>query len=123
MVSAMRGRVIVSVIALLASGAVHAGGLGDDEGNGTNSIFFGVVRDSRGAAIADARVNVKFKSMSFVTVTDVIGGYRIATTTDPDQSEVSCSKDGYKQSGIIRRTPPGAQSGPIEVDCTLQRAP
>lgn len=117
----MRG--LIFAIALAAAGMAHAGGSGDDHGDGTDSIFFGVVKDTRGATIAGARVNVKFKTMSFVGVTDVIGGYRIATTTDPDQSEISCSKDGYKQSGTVRRTPPGAQSGPIEIDCTLQRAP
>jgi hypothetical protein len=117
--------ILAGAVALVAGGwsAAFAGGLGDDNGEGKDSIFFGVVKDTRGAAIAGARVNVKFKSLSFVTVTDVIGGYRIATTTDPEQSEVTCSKDGYRPGGTTRRTPPGAQTGPIEIDCTLQRAP
>ncbi len=121
----MQRFILASVVVVAAVGwsAAHAGGSGDDHGDGTDSIFFGVVKDTRGATIAGARVNVKFKTMSFVGVTDAIGGYRIATTTDPDQSEVTCSKDGYNQSGTVRRTPPGAQSGPIEIDCTLQRAP
>ena len=116
---------IAIVIALVAAGlnAAHAGGLGDDHGEGTDTIFFGVVKDARGAAIAGARVNVTFNKMSFVGLTDAIGGYRISTTTDRDQSEVFCSKDGYKQSGTTRRTPPGVQAGPIEIDCTLQRSP
>ena len=103
--------------------AAFAGGLGDDHGDGTDSIFFGVVQDTRGAAIAGARVSLTFKNMSFVTSTDAIGGYRMAVPTGPDESEISCRKDGYKQTGVNRRTPPGAEKAPIEIDCTLQRAP
>jgi len=82
-----------------------------------------VVKDTRGVAIAGARVNVTFKNMSFITTTDAIGGYRISTGSDPEQSSVSCSMEGYRQSGIVRRTPPGGSKTPIEIDCTLQRAP
>jgi hypothetical protein len=38
---------------------------------------------------------------------------------DPEKSELSCKKEGYRQSGIVRRSAPGASS-PIEIDCTLQ---
>jgi len=73
--------------------------------------------------VAGARVNVKLKNMSFVTTTDVIGNYRLSTTIDPDQSEVSCSKEGYRQSGTMRRSAPGGPKGPVEIDCTLQPGP
>jgi hypothetical protein len=123
----MYGRSNILACALLAAtgcwSTADAGGIDDDGGAGTDSIFFGVVKDARGAAIADAHVNVTHKNMSFVTTTDVIGGYRISTTTDPDESEVSCRKDGYRQSGTTRRTPPGGPRAPIEIDCILQRVP
>jgi len=115
--------VIAAALVLLAGSLALGGGLGDDHGDGNDSIFFGVVKDTRGATIAGAHVNVTFKKMTFVTTTDAIGGYRVATITDPDQSEVSCSMAGYSQKDTVRRTPPGAQSGPIEIDCILQRAP
>jgi hypothetical protein len=118
-----RGLIFAAAFFLAAGNCAEAGGLGDDHGDGTDSIFFGVVKDTRGATITGARVNVTFKKMTFTTVTDAIGGYRIATITDPDQSEVSCSMAGYSQKETIRRTPPGAQAGPVETDCTLQRAP
>jgi hypothetical protein len=104
-------------------GPAKSGGLGDDHGDGNDTIFFGAVKDTRGAAISGARVNVKFKNMSFVTTTDVIGNYRLATTIDPDESEVSCSKEGYRQNGTTRRLAPGNTKSPVEIDCTLQRAP
>ncbi|HUL87605.1 MAG TPA: carboxypeptidase-like regulatory domain-containing protein [Pseudolabrys sp.] len=107
----------------LAGGTANSGGIGDDHGDDSDSIFFGTVKDTRGVAIAGARVNVKFKNMSFVTTTDVIGNYRLSTTIDPDESEVSCSKEGYRQSGTTRRSAPGEAKSPVEIDCTLQPGP
>jgi hypothetical protein len=53
----------------------------------------------------------------------VIGNYRLSTTIDPDESEVSCSKEGYRQSGTMRRSAPGGPKAPVEIDCTLQPGP
>jgi hypothetical protein len=114
--------VFISVTAVQV--AVFAGGLGDDHGDGTDTIFFGVVQDARGSAVAGARVNLTYKKMSFVTTTDAIGGYRIAVPeVDAGQSEISCRKDGYTQSGTNRRPPASAEKAPIEIDCTLKKTP
>jgi len=117
------GTILSTALAVIAASAAFAGGLGDDHGEGTDSIFFGVVKDGRGATISGARVTLKFKNMSFVTTSDAIGGYRLSTITDPNQSEISCSKDGYGHSETIRRSAAGSGNGPVEIDCTLQRAP
>jgi hypothetical protein len=98
------------------------GGLADEHGDDGATVFFGYVKDTRGVGIADARVSVTFKNMSFITMTDVIGAYRISTTTDPDLTEVSCSKQGYRQTGAMRRPMSGAAKTPVEIDCTLQRS-
>jgi hypothetical protein len=120
----MRPRWIIAAgFVVAAVSAAYAGGLGDDHGDGTDSIFFGTVQDTRGAAIAGARVSLTFKNMSFVTTSDAIGGYRIAVPTDPEQSEITCRKDGYQQTGTNRRTPASAEKAPVEVDCTLQKTP
>ena len=111
-------------LASAAQVAALAGGLGDDHGDGTDSIFFGVVQDTRGAAVAGARVNLTYKKMSFVTTADAIGGYRIAVPeVHADQSELSCRKDGYAQAAVNRRTPAGAAKAPVEIDCILKRSP
>jgi hypothetical protein len=115
--------VLAAIIAFTGEGLVQAGGIGDDHGDDNDTIFFGAVKDTRGVAIAGARVNVKFKNMSFVTTTDVIGNYRLSTTIDPDESEVACSKEGYRQSGTMRRSAPGGPKSPVEIDCTLQPGP
>ena len=120
-------RAYVAVIALCAMSGwpciVSAGGSGDEHDHHDGPLFFGYVRDTRGVGIADARVSVIYKNMSFVARTDLLGAFKIATTTDPDQSELSCSKEGYRQATSLRRTPPGTPNAPIEFDCTLQRTP
>ena len=122
-------RVLRGSIAAIALGAmcgwpcvVAAGGSGDEHDSHDGPFFFGYVRDTRGVGIADARVAITYKNMSFVARTDLLGAFRIATTTDPDQSELSCSKEGYRQTTSLRRTPPSTPNAPIEFDCTLQRA-
>ena len=118
-------RLCVAAIALCAmSGSpdvVFAGGSGDEHDHNEGPLFFGYVRDTRGVGIADARVSVTYKNMSFVARTDLLGAFKIATTTDPDQSDLSCSKEGYRQTTALRRTPPGNPNVPVEFDCTLQR--
>ena len=53
----------------------------------------------------------------------MLGLYRSHVSKDvrPDDVEVSCEKSGYKQTGVLRRTPPGAADMHIETNCTLQR--
>lgn len=55
--------------------------------------------------------------------TNVLGLYRthVGKETAPDDVQISCAKDGYMQSRVFRRTPPGAKDMFIETDCTLQR--
>ncbi|HEY4142704.1 MAG TPA: carboxypeptidase-like regulatory domain-containing protein [Pseudolabrys sp.] len=118
-----RRALVAAAFIFAATTAVHAGGLGDDHGDGTDTIFFGVVQDARGVAIAGARVNLTYKKMSFVATSDAIGGYRIAIPADLEQSEITCRKDGYKQTGTNRRPASGTEKAPIEIDCTLQRLP
>ncbi len=119
-----RAPVAAFLIFMLAVTAAIAGGLGDDHGDGTDTIFFGVVQDTRGVAISNARVNVIYKKMSFVTTSDAIGGYRIAVPEiDAAGADIACRKDGYAPSAINRRPPASADRAPIEVDCILKKDP
>ena len=116
----MRKYGLLLVAALTLAGApAKSGGIIDEHGDDGDTIFFGAVKDTRGVAIEGAHVNVKSKNIEFVTTTDAIGNYRLVTQMDPDQSELSCRKEGYRQSGTMRRSAPGEKS-PIEIDCTLQ---
>ena len=93
----------------------------DTEGKGP--AYFGFVRDHRGSPVPDAQVILRPKAGDAVTLkSNVLGLYRSHITKDvrPADVEVSCSKTGYKQAGVMRR--PGQNNDMhIETNCTLQR--
>ena len=96
--------------------------MNDTEGHGP--AYFGFVRDARGSAVSGANVMLRPKAGEPVVVkTNALGLYRSHVSKDvrPDDVEVSCEKDGYKQARVSRRNPPGATDMNIETNCTLQR--
>ena len=101
-----------------------AGGtsLGEDEQQDLPS-YFGFARDTRGTFIFGVQVTLKLPHVSLATRTDPLGAYKIPVThTEPGDVELSCKKDGYRQVGLVRRTPPGVdEKTPVEIDCTLER--
>jgi hypothetical protein len=111
--------------AMLCGGQALAGGddydpTNDKEGKGP--VYFGFVRDTRGSAVAEARVVLRPKTGEPVIVkATALGLYRshISAEVRPDDVEVLCEKDGYKQVRVIRRNQAGTMN--IETSCTLQR--
>jgi hypothetical protein len=103
---------------------VFAGGatLGEDEQQNLPS-YFGFARDGRGTFLFGVKVTLKLPHVSFVTRTDPLGAYKIPVShTEPGDVDLSCDKDGYRQTGLVRRTPPGVdEKTPVEIDCTLER--
>jgi hypothetical protein len=104
-------------------------GFGDDDDNSAEEgpSYFGFVRDSGGATLPDAKVTVSLKNrFSIVTRTDALGTYKVpgfGRETDPKDVEVSCSKDGYSQIRVVRRSMPNPDPKfPIETECTLKRS-
>jgi hypothetical protein len=113
------------------STALWAGGsgFGDDDHDHENEgpAYFGFVKDTNGATIADAKVTVAIKDRGgVITRTDALGAYRVpgfGKEIDPTQVQISCEKAGYKQTRVFRRTAPDADPQvPIETECTMQRA-
>lgn len=91
---------------------------------GQGPAYFGFVRDTRGAAVADAQVLLQPKSGKPVALkSNALGLYRghVSKAVMPDDVSVSCSKPGYKLAKVYRRTPPGNTASLIETECTLQR--
>jgi hypothetical protein len=101
-----------------------AGGatLGNDEIQNLPS-YFGFAKDANGTFLGEVRVAIKLKNISVVGRTDVLGAYKIPVIgTEADSGDLTCSKDGYRQTGAVRRTPPGVDAKtPVEIDCTLER--
>lgn len=110
-------------------GPLRAGGqmtFGDDTNTSANDgpPFFGFVRDASGSAVAGAKVTATVKAGgAVVTTSNSMGVYKIpgfAKDIDPNSIIISCAKDGYKESNVLRRQP-GDSKDPIEVECTLQK--
>jgi hypothetical protein len=120
---------LILAMALCFPLLARAGGvdLTDEDINGgaDGPSFFGFVRLVDGPGIDDAKVTAELKGGALVTATDILGLYKIpgfGQGINPDDVNISCSKDGYKQANIVRR-PHAANDDkdPIEIDCYLQK--
>jgi len=114
-------------IAIASGMPAWAGGDDYDAANDTEGkgpVYFGFVRDNRGSPVSDARVLLQPKSGDpLVLKSNVLGLYRSHVSKEfrPDDINVSCDKNGYKQVRVARRNPPGSTEMNIETNCTLQR--
>jgi hypothetical protein len=119
----------VCVAWLLAGAAatVHAGAnLGtpeDDHDHGPS--FFGFVKDARGAPIADAKVVLTIKdALRIVMQTTKAGMYKsgnLSTQINPNNVTIACSKDGYRQTRVLKRTAKAEPNKPVEIECRMER--
>jgi hypothetical protein len=128
-----RGSVASLVVAAtcVLSTALGAGGagFGDDDDNSEEEgpAYFGFVKDTNGATLPDAKVMVGVKGRGgVVTRTDALGAYKVpgfGKDVDPQEVEIACDKQGYKQVKTLRRmrSPNADAKIPIETECTLQR--
>jgi len=114
----------------ILSTAVWAGGSGfgddDDASEDEGPAYFGFVKDANGATMPDAKVTVAVKDRGgVVTRTDALGAYKVpgfGKEIDPKDVEISCEKEGFKQTRTLRRgLPPPDSKIPIETECTMQR--
>lgn len=116
-------------ICLALSTALWAGGSGfeDDHEHSEDEgpAFFGFVKDTRGAAVADAKVSVATKAGELITRSNILGAYRVPgfrKDVDPNTVQIACEKSGYKFVRSFRRSSPSDNpTQPIEMECVLQR--
>jgi len=130
-----RRRSIVGIavgVTCMLSTALWAGGagFGDDDDNSEEEgpSYFGFVKDTNGATMPDAKVTVAVKNRGgVVTRTDALGAYKVpgfGKEVDPNDVEVVCDKQGYKQLRTLRRmrAPDADVKIPVETECTMQRS-
>jgi hypothetical protein len=107
----------------LASTALAGGTMQDEDDH--HAYYFGSVKDTNGVGVENAKVKVQAKTIALMTQSDITGAYKLpilAFQTSPDDVTFTCSKDGYRQVDVVRRSAPGGDGkDPIEIDCTLQR--
>jgi hypothetical protein len=127
-----RGRIANAVLAITCATSMTAwaGGAGsgddDDTSAETGPSYFGFVRDTNGTTVPDAKVTLAVSSRaSIITRTDALGTYKLpgfGVDVDPKNVQVSCDKEGYRQTRVVRRSSPSSDPKiPIETECTLQR--
>jgi hypothetical protein len=116
-----------AVLALLTAAVpARAGGVnfGEDSDSNDGPSYFGFVRDAGGSPVSGARVTAAPQAGgSLVTRSNSMGIYKIpgfAKEIDPKTVDVTCAKDGYAQSNVVRRGQADAKD-PVEIDCTLQK--
>jgi hypothetical protein len=120
---------IISLVVNLLIGAPgwSGGELGAERDHHQEGLsIFGFVRDTSGRAVRDAKVTANIKGLgSVITQSDATGVYRFpgfGKGVKQDQVSVSCTKDGYKQTRTLMRTPSAkAQVVAIEIECSMQR--
>jgi hypothetical protein len=108
---------------------VWPGGSGDegpDDHQDNGPSYFGFVKDTSGKIIPDAKVVAEIKGRgSVVTRSDKLGTYKLpgfGTQISPANVIISCSKEGFKQVRIFRRTQLGKTPvTAVETECTMQR--
>ncbi len=117
---------VAAMSATVLGGPALAGGstLDADSGSDDDMPFFGFVKDQNGDVVEDAKVTAEFKggNGTLVTRSDANGHYQIlgfSKNVDPEQVQISCSKDGYRFTESQRRNPGSEPGAPVEVDCLL----
>ncbi|HEY1286736.1 MAG TPA: carboxypeptidase-like regulatory domain-containing protein [Burkholderiales bacterium] len=120
-------RLAAAAVAIASAGAMAGGEMGGaDEHPDEGLIFFGYVKDARGAPISGAKVTATMKSgNTFIVQTSATGLYRLPTFSyqiNPAEVVIACAKEGYKQTRVIRR--PIAKANPpkpVETECRMER--
>ena len=98
-------------------------GPGPDEG----PSYFGVVLDTAGKPVDDARVTATSRDgLAMTTRSNAAGAYSLPgfnKRINADEVKIACAKPGYRQVRVVRRP---AQSGrplrAVETECRLQKS-
>jgi len=118
--------IAMSLAVLVAAMPARAGGVnfGEDSDSNDGPSYFGFVRDAGGSPVSGARVTAAPQAGgSLVTRSNSMGIYKVpgfAKDIDPKTVDITCAKDGYAQSNVVRRGQADAKD-PVEIDCTLQK--
>ena len=121
-------RIAAAALAFACMPAVAGGEMGGfDEHPDEGLVFFGFVKDGRGAAVAGAKVTATMKSGdTFMVQTTAAGLYRLPTfkkEINPADVVITCAKEGYKQTRVIRRQVTKADPlKPVETECRMERS-
>lgn len=96
-----------------------------EEEQGEHVRYFGSVKDEDGAVVPDATLIIRYKTSSFVFVTDRMGRFRGHLPPDalPTKVAVNCFKADFALVRVTKRAGPSGPSRTVQVDCRLRAAP
>ena len=98
-------------------------GPGPDEG----PSYFGVVLDTAGKPVHDARVTATARDgLAMTTRSNAAGAYSLPgfnKRINADEVKIACAKPGYRQVRVVRRPAQGGRpSRAVETECRLQKS-
>jgi hypothetical protein len=120
-------------LATLLHATVHPGVTwagGSDDGPDVHTddgpSFFGFVKDTTGKPVGDAKVTAEIKGRGSVIARSNAAGYYKIPGFGKDIAlnsvGISCSKEGYKQTRTLTRTPLNKKPlVAVEIECTMQK--
>jgi len=118
---------ILAALALASPAFGGGGGFGADDDDSANAgpPFLGLVQDSDGNNLTDAKITVTIAKMnsSLVLRSDTVGHFFVRgfdKSVDPKDVVITCSKDGYADATATATTPPSGNT-PIQVICILKK--
>ena len=124
---ALASAMLALMLGGLAMPLAWAGGGDEDSSNDVATegpSYYGFVWDTRGATVPGATVALRGKSgKPAEQQTNLMGMYRTHISKDvkPVDVVMACTKTGYRQSKVVRRTLPDASAARVQIDCVLQK--
>lgn len=119
--------IVIAALALPHPAFAGGGGFGadDDDTASAGPPFLGLVQDSDGNNLADARITVTVAKMNSTLVlrSDTVGHFFVRgfdKSVDPKDVTITCSKDGYADATAT--TTPAAGNAPIQAICVLKKS-
>ena len=117
---------VLAALALATPAYAGGGGFGadDDDTADAGPPYLGVVQDTNGKDLPDAKITVTIAKMNSTLVqrSDTMGHFFIRgfdKSVDPKDVAITCSKDGYSDAPAT--TTPPAGTAPIQAICVLKK--
>src|SRR4051812_23565093 len=116
--------VLAAATAMTSGIALAAGEMGEAQHKDEGIRFFGFVKDASGKPIVEAKVTAQIKGgIKYVTHTAKNGMYSFGgfnKSVKPDDVEISCDKEKFKQAKIVRKTAAAKKAvKSIETECRM----
>ncbi len=124
---AMRFAGAIQLVLMLCAPLALAGGdMADGDDHDEGPSVFGFIKDGRGAPIPGAKVTMSIKGGAEMATRSAANGMykfeRLNMQFDPKNVTVACSKEGFKQTRVMKR--PVAKPDPkkpTEIECRMDK--